>query len=98
MTKRYWENEWQYQRILEILDDYWITEKDEARVMCEMHFLKSNGEFQKKQLIWVNPNLNKCTSEDSNIELPTMDEFGESSKENTTKEKEEVDGHRKSAT
>lgn len=90
-VKRYWQKEYEYKRILEILDDYWLTAKDEARVMCEMHFLKSNGEFQKKQITWVNPNLNKCTSKDNNFELSTMDEFEESSKENTTKEKEKVE-------
>lgn len=52
MSERYWKNEWQYQRILEILDDYWITQKDEILVNVEMQFFSKDGQFQRKCITW----------------------------------------------
>lgn len=52
MSERYWKNEWQYQRILEILDDYWITQKDEILVNVEMQFFNKDGQFQRKCISW----------------------------------------------
>lgn len=54
--ERYWQNTWQYKRILEILDDYWITEKDETFVQIVMHFKKGDKE-QHKTIVWFNPKL-----------------------------------------
>lgn len=56
-VKRYWKDEYEYKRILEILDDYWLTSKDEVSVIVDMQFLKSNGEYQKKQIRWVSPSI-----------------------------------------
>lgn len=47
-----------YIRILEILDDYWGSEPDEAWVRIDMKFLKDNGEQQEKRIIWANPYMN----------------------------------------
>ena len=55
--KKYWDKSYEYRRILEILDDYWLTEPDEKEVMVEMHFRKANGECQSKQISWFNPNM-----------------------------------------
>lgn len=44
-----------YNRILEILDDYWMSEPDELAVQISMDFLKANGETQSKHLTWANP-------------------------------------------
>ena len=55
--KRFWEDTWQYKRILEILNDYWLTQKDEEVVYIELQFRNKNGERQIKTLKWVNPEL-----------------------------------------
>ncbi len=63
MAKKFWESEYAYQRILEILDDYWLTEPDEFRVRVQLDFIKANGETQQKCITWQNPDY--CsTSED----------------------------------
>lgn len=51
-----WKNEYEYQRVLQILDDYWVTEPDELKVRITMDFIKSNGHAQSKVITWVNPN------------------------------------------
>lgn len=43
---------WQYQRILEILADYWLMEPEEEYVRVDMYFRKSNGEEQEKCIEW----------------------------------------------
>lgn len=48
---------YEYDRILEILDDYWISEPNEYAVSVEMRFVKANGESQIKHLRWRNPDL-----------------------------------------
>lgn len=45
-----------YKRILEILDEYWLSEPEELAVCVSMEFLKANGENQAKEIRWVNPN------------------------------------------
>lgn len=45
----------EYQRIIEILDDYWISEPDEKEVRVTMMFTKNNGEHQEKCIVWHNP-------------------------------------------
>lgn len=49
---------WQYKRILEILDDYWLTEPDEEYVSVNMYFRKANGEEQCKTIVWKKPDEN----------------------------------------
>lgn len=56
MIRNYWKNEPHYKRILEIMYDYWLTEKDEFRVRVSLDFIKANGETQTKQITWQNPN------------------------------------------
>ena len=43
---------WQYKRILEILDDYWLSQPDEEYVEVKMYFRHKNGEEQTKHIIW----------------------------------------------
>lgn len=43
------------QRILEILHDYWFDEPEEEYAEVAMYFRKSNGEEQKKLIIWRKP-------------------------------------------
>lgn len=54
--KRYWADTYTYQRIMEILDDYWLTVEDEQKVEIKMRFERANGETQVKRLVWVNQN------------------------------------------
>lgn len=56
MVKSKWKNSYHYQRILQLLDAYWLSEPDELYVEVEMTFLKANGEWQKKVITWFNPN------------------------------------------
>lgn len=44
-----------YVRIMEILDDYWLSVPDESFVEVEMHFYKSDGQQQHKRICWRNP-------------------------------------------
>ena len=53
--KKYWKDTWQYQRILEILEDYWLTEPDEKFVCVDLYFEKANGEYQHKTIKWYHP-------------------------------------------
>lgn len=55
--KRYWEDSYTYQRLMEILDDYWLTVEDEQTVEIDLYFKKETGETQMKHLRWTNPNL-----------------------------------------
>lgn len=55
----YWESSKEYQRIQEILEDYWLTEPDEAEVTVCMAFRHSDGSVQNKRIIWKNPRLSK---------------------------------------
>lgn len=57
MSKKYWKDTYEYKRILEILDDYWLTERDEFKVRVTLDFIKGNGETQSKTICWWNPNL-----------------------------------------
>lgn len=57
--KTNFKNSWQYKRILQILDDYWICQPDEKLVEVTMKFEHSNGETQRKCIVWENPKHNK---------------------------------------
>lgn len=54
--RQYWRDTYEYQRILEILDDYWLTVKDEYKVEVNFHFTKADGQQQQKTIIWKNSN------------------------------------------
>lgn len=75
-VKRYWGNTPQYQRILEILEAYWLEEKDEFRVRVRMDFIKANGETQTKEIHWQNPHYTCETAakkfEDCIIEMSDL--------------------------
>lgn len=70
--KRYWKDTWQYQRILEILDDYWQTEKDEKFVCVTMYFEHADGQYQEKQIIWENPNYEPESKEPNSMSLANL--------------------------
>lgn len=61
MSRKYHKNEWKYKRILEILDDYWLTEKDEEYVEVAMYFRKHDGQEQAKHITWLNSKFVKET-------------------------------------
>lgn len=42
-----------YKRILEVLNDYWLSEPKELAVEIRMDFLKSDGQHQTKQIRWL---------------------------------------------
>lgn len=54
MSKKYWINSWEYRRIMQILEDYWLTEEHEDLVDIRMLFIKGN-EYQTKQIRWIRP-------------------------------------------
>ena len=57
--KKYlWNDTREYQRIIEILEDYWVTQPREDKVIVDMKFKRGN-EYQKKTVVWENPNTQK---------------------------------------
>lgn len=52
-----WKNSYEYKRVLEILDDYWLSEPEEVSVRIEMHFEHADGLKQDKVIEWHNPSL-----------------------------------------
>lgn len=64
--KKYWKNTVQYRRILEILDDYWLTEPEEDLVRIDMHFEKGD-ETQDKHIIWRRPSQERTAEEPFNL-------------------------------
>lgn len=52
--KKCWKNTPEYKRILEILDDYWLTEPEEEEVHVTMYFKKKDGQTQEKRVCWIN--------------------------------------------
>lgn len=64
---RIWRNTQEYKRILDILEDYWITEMYEDYVDVKMVFIKG-GEFQTKRVTWErNPSKGKLEIEPVNF-------------------------------
>ena len=57
MSGKNWKKCSAFQRLMEILDDYWLSEPDEAYVSIDMEFLKSDGQYQQKRIVWWNPNM-----------------------------------------
>lgn len=52
-----YKNSKEFRKILDILDDYWLSEPDELRVRVTMDFIHSNGETQTKRIVWQNPDF-----------------------------------------
>ena len=78
--KKYWNKSYEFLRIMEILNDYWLTEKDEKMVEVKMHFEKADGQFQDKLITWYNPNMKHEFELDivnlaDALDLPTMEDF-----------------------
>lgn len=67
MPRKYWKDSLYYKRILEILNDYWLTEEEEFRVRVQMDFIKANGETQSKCITWQNPNYT-CETQPKTLE------------------------------
>lgn len=64
---RLWRNTQEYKRILDILEDYWITEMYEDYVDVKIVFIKG-GEFQTKRVTWErNPSKGKLEIEPVNF-------------------------------
>lgn len=58
--KKYiWKDQYDYQRVLEILEDYWVTEPTEEKVIVDMKFKRANGDTQQKTITWVNPEMQR---------------------------------------
>ena len=63
---KYWDKSREYKRIMEILDDYWLTEPNEDYVKIKMAFIKGK-EFQTKHITWRrNPEKGKLKIEPVN--------------------------------
>jgi len=55
-NKMPWKDSSQYKRILEILEDYWLSQPDELAAVVSLDFLHADGQRQSKELVWINPN------------------------------------------
>lgn len=74
--KKYWKDTWQYQRILEILEDYWLTEPDEKFVCVDLYFEHKNGMHQEKSICWTNPAIDEdIEEEDIELDIKTIEEL-----------------------
>lgn len=62
-----WGRCYEFRRILQILWDYWISEKDEEFVYVEMYFRQKNGMEQGKRITWVNC---KSGEEEPSLRIP----------------------------
>lgn len=54
-------NSYEYQRLMDILEDYWLTEPEEDYVRIEAYFRKSDGSEQGKVITWGSPEHFKNT-------------------------------------
>lgn len=72
MPKLYWKNCWQYKRILEILEDYWLSESEEYKVRVRLDFIHTNGSTQSKDIWWKNPNYT-----DDSLHAPEIESYEE---------------------
>lgn len=66
--RRYFKDSYEYQRIMEILDDYWLTCPDELYVRVDFQFINLRGETQIKHIIWQNPDYVVLPSEEDKKE------------------------------
>ena len=55
MGKQKWKDTYQYKRIQEILNDYWLSEPNESEVIIDMFFRHTDGQTQRKIIRWQNP-------------------------------------------
>lgn len=73
MARDKWRTSPEYQRILEILADYWLSVPDELKVRVKMDFVKANGETQSKCITWSNPDYRRNTKREGIIPLANID-------------------------
>lgn len=73
-VKNYWKNTWQYKRILEILEDYWLTEKEEDYVKVNLYFEKGE-ERQSKTIEWRRNRQNEDAECAAPIKLKSLAEI-----------------------
>ena len=69
MIKRIWKRCYEFRRLMEILNDYWLTVPDEKFVKVELTFEKANGEKQHKVITWINP---KYRNQDPELKLVSL--------------------------
>lgn len=65
---------YEYTRILEILNDYWIDEPDEEYVEVLMHFKKHDGQEQRKVIRWKNPKFINKNASSKKLKLSDLSE------------------------
>lgn len=53
-TEKQKKNSTFYKSLMRILDDYWLSQPEEARVRIDLHFQHASGMKQHKTLIWNN--------------------------------------------
>lgn len=46
------DKEYQFERIIEILREYWMDEPDEIYMKCQMEFQRADGAHQEKTIVW----------------------------------------------
>lgn len=69
--EKYWDDTYEYHRVLELLHDYWLTEKDEAFVKINMEFRHADGQEQFKCIRWQNPNIDLKKTKQT-IKIPSL--------------------------
>ena len=50
-----WRDTYEYQRLIDILETYWLDEPREAYVECTLYFRHMDGGEQEKVIKWRNP-------------------------------------------
>lgn len=65
-----WKESYEYKRIQEILEDYWLSEPEELKVRVRLDFIKANGETQSKCIVWRNPNIPPTEREEKDESSP----------------------------
>lgn len=66
-------NSYEYQKLMDILEDYWLTEPEEEFVRIEAYFRKSNGEEQGKVIEWGSEEYFKKTPKEHHRLLRAKD-------------------------
>lgn len=74
MSKKYWINSWEYRRIMQILEDYWLTEEHEDLVDIRMIFIKGK-EHQEKHIRWRRPEADNQAYAPLDLKLESLADF-----------------------
>ena len=73
-SKTDFDKTWQYQRILEILDCYWLSQPDEEYVEVKMYFRHKSGEEKTKHIVWSSEPDDFCSKDAVPVKL-TVEEI-----------------------